>query len=142
MSELFTMAEVCGCNKWNCPICIKAETPYNSSSGWSGSQTSKDRADRNDNDGTTGANQRIVLEQLALSGENGLTWTELAEIVGGWHHGTASGALSVLHKAEKICRLTESRSRCRIYVLPEYVAGRDTEPHGRQKSCPNCGHSL
>jgi hypothetical protein len=46
------------------------------------------------------------------------------------HHGQASGALSVLHKEGRIARLTERRNRCAVYVLPEYVQGRETSPHG------------
>jgi hypothetical protein len=38
--------------------------------------------------------------------------------------------LSDLHKAGRIARLTEERNRCKVYVLPEYVNGRETEPHG------------
>jgi hypothetical protein len=29
-----------------------------------------------------------------------------------------------------LARLTETRGKCRVYVLPEYVNGRPTEPHG------------
>ena len=46
------------------------------------------------------------------------------------HHGRVSGALSVLHKVGKLARLTETRDKCKVYVLPEYVNGRPTEPHG------------
>ncbi len=52
-----------------------------------------------------------------------MTWKEIAQETG-WHHGTASGALSVLHKVGAIARLAETRSRSAVYVLPAHVAGR------------------
>jgi hypothetical protein len=46
------------------------------------------------------------------------------------HHGRVSGALSVLHKVGKLARLHETRDKCKVYVLPEFVNDRQTEPHG------------
>lgn len=60
----------------------------------------------------------------------GATWQEVALAIG-LHHGAASGALSVLHKTGHIARLAETRTRCKVYVLPQYVLDRPTEPHGR-----------
>lgn len=117
----------------------KPVLPYAGTSGWSGSATSKERATRADRDGTTSARQAQTLMALAAAGPDGLTWLELSHAEG-WHHGTASGVLSVLHKEGRIARLSVSRDRCRIYVLPEYVEDRSTESHGRKaKPCPNCG---
>lgn len=117
-----------------------AVRPYAGSSGWSGSSTSKARADEADTSGATSARQGLVLGMLRDSGIWGLTVKELRESTG-WHHGTASGALSVLHLAGHIFRLSESRDRCKVYVLGEFVVGRDVEAHGHKpKSCPNCGH--
>ena len=114
--------------------------PYAGTSGWSGSSTSEHRARQHDRDGTTRERQRTVLGLLALAGGEGLTWKELAEATG-WHHGQASGALSVLHKERLIVRLSETRSRCKVYALEEYVGTRETEKHGRKAHvCPNCGH--
>jgi hypothetical protein len=99
--------------------------PYAGTSGWSGSATSQSRAVNADRDGTTSAHQRQALESLS-----------------GWPHGTASGVLSVLHKEGVIARLSTSRSRCKVYVLPDYVDGRETEQHGRKpRPCSNCGHT-
>jgi hypothetical protein len=70
---------------------------------------------------------------LAQAGNAGLTWRELS-VLSGWHHGTASGVLSVLHKGQRIARLTERRGKCLVYVLPEHVAGRETQ---EQKSNPS-----
>lgn len=106
--------------------------PYNGSSGWCGTDTSRERADRNDSDGTTSHVQTNTLEALIRAGVDGLTWKELSELHG-WHHGTASGALSVLHKAGFISRLAQSRNRCKIYVDVDWVQGRTVEPHGVSK---------
>lgn len=110
------------------------------SSGWSGSVTSKARADHADQSGTTSKRQALVLDTLADRGPVGITWNELATWAE-WHHGTASGALSVLHKDGRIARLSVTRNRCKVYVLPEHVQGREVEAHGRKRHvCANCGH--
>ncbi len=114
--------------------------PYNGTSGWSGTDTSEERAKDNDTSGNTAKTQSFVLNHLVYMGATGGTWKEIAEI-SGWHHGTVSGALSVLHKGGKIARLTERRNRCRVYVHPAYINERDTDSQGRKpKACPNCGH--
>ena len=116
--------------------------PYAGTSGWSGTETSKERAITNDSTGKTARNQRYTLECLYIAGATGLTWKELSETTG-WHHGTSSGVLSVLHKDEQIYRLKESRNRCRVYVYPDYLNGREHDMQGRKpKECPNCGHNL
>lgn len=106
--------------------------PYAGSSGWSGSDTSHERADRDDTGGVTGRRQRQTIGLLHQVGERGLTWKELANILD-VHHGGASGALSVLHRDGRIARLADRRGGSKVYVLPEYVAGRVTERHGRNK---------
>lgn len=116
--------------------------PYNGTSGWSGTDTSEERAKENDTYGKAAQTQAFVYRYLLWHQTNGGTWKEIAD-ASGWHHGTVSGALSVLHKEGKIARLTERRNRCRVYVHPAYVNERDTDSQGRKpKECPNCGHSL
>ena len=102
--------------------------PYGGTSGWSGSDTSEERAIKSDKNGTTGKNQKRTLQLISLSTHNGLTWKELADAMG-WHHGTASGALSVLHKEGLISRLSERRNKCAVYVANEFVNGRETQQH-------------
>ena len=111
------------------------ELPYAGSSGWSGSDTSKERADEADTSGTTSKRQADVLRILGVYGDRGITWFELAKL---WntHHGSASGVLSVLHKTGRICRLTDRRGRSKVYVLPGHVAGRVTEPYRANKAGP------
>jgi DNA-binding MarR family transcriptional regulator len=102
--------------------------PYNGSSGWSGSDTSRERAEQADSDGTTSKRQLATLDHLSQAAYRGLTWRDLSDETG-WHHGASSGVLSVMHKAGVIARLTERRDRCAVYVLPEFVRGRETAQH-------------
>jgi len=102
--------------------------PYRGTSGWSGSDTSEDRARRADQDGTTGRRQRQTLMLLNFAGYAGLTWKELSDLTGA-HHGSASGALSVLHKAGLIARLKARRNRCAVYVGLDHVDDRDLAPY-------------
>lgn len=99
-------------------------------SGYAGSETSEARAHRDDADGTTGRRQQQTIVALANSGATGLTWRELADRMG-WHHGQASGVLSVLHKAGRAARLREVRNRCKVYVLPTFIDNRRSEPYAR-----------
>lgn len=116
--------------------------PYARTSGWSGTTTSKQRATTADHNGTTKQRQTTTTQLLNQAGPNGLTWQELSTLTG-WHHGTSSGQLSVLHKTGIINRLTQTRNRCKIYVHPQHTNGRPTEPHGRkQPTCPHCGNTL
>lgn len=125
---------------WDQPTLEAPVTPYAGTSGWSGSSTSEARARTADTDGTTRDRQATVLGILSLAGYDGATWKDIAGMTG-WHHGTASGALSVLHKEGMIVRLSELKDRCKIYVLPDYTGGRETERHGRKPhACSNCGH--
>ncbi len=124
----------------------KPALPYAGSSGWSGSDTSRDRAARNDSDGTTAGSQAQTLELLLQARRDGLTWQELA-FATGLHHGGASGVLSVLHKTDQIQRLTAVRNRCKVYVHPLFLDERETEIHSSAKppvtiQCPHCGEGF
>lgn len=118
----------------------QAFLPYAGTSGWSGSDTSKERAIRADKDGTSGRNQFTAFNLLEDKGAEGMTWKELSEKTG-WHHGTASGVLSVLDTAKQIVRLKERRNRCAVYVTYDFINERVIAER-RNKSCPNCGHDL
>ena len=114
--------------------------PYAGTSGWSGTDTSEERAVFADTHGVTKRVQEYIMNLLITRGEEGATWREISNLTL-WHHGTTSGALSVLHKEGRIDRLTERRNRCRVYVHPRYINGRNTDSQGRKpKACPNCGH--
>lgn len=110
------------------------ELPYAGTSGWSGSDTSRDRALREDATGVTSARQAYVVNFVRLAGRHGVTSKELRER-SGWHHGQASGALSVLHKAGRLARLHSAearRDRCAVYITPDHTNGRQTVAQGRQ----------
>ena len=118
----------------------KPITPYAGTSGWSGSETSKDRAINEDLDGTTLDRQQLVILNLMKAEERGLTWHEVADL-NNWHHGQASGVLSVLHKEGIITRLKERRNKSAVYVLPDYINGREASER-KVKTCKSCGATL
>lgn len=117
------------------------ELPYNGTSGHSGTDTSRERALNADRSGKTALRQAQALNLLAQRKLFGMTWKELSEITG-LHHGTASGVLSVLHKAGRIARLKETRKGCKVYVDVACIQGRVVERQGRKKNCPHCGGDL
>jgi len=85
--------------------------------------------------------QAQALNLLGQRQVTGITWKEFSEITG-LHHGTASGVLSVLHKAGRIARLKETRKGCKVYVDLRCINGRVIEIQGRKKCCPHCGGNL
>lgn len=115
--------------------------PYAGTSGWSGSDTSAERAARDDSSGVTSKRQRAAMALLGQAGERGVTWGELARVLD-THHGAASGVLSVLHRDGRVVRLQDRRGGSKIYVLPTYVASRATEPHGNNKRARAQGQAL
>ena len=119
-----------------------AYVPYNGTAGWSGTETSKDRALYNLRTGKEYNNQQKALALLKEARANGLTWKELSEHTG-MHHGTASGVLSVLHKSYAIIRSHRVRNGCKIYYSIEYSDAVTHEVYKKkQKLCPNCGHDI
>jgi DNA-binding MarR family transcriptional regulator len=85
-----------------------------------------------DGSGATSLNQSQTLNHVRAQGERGLTWFELAEIMN-WHHGTASGQLSVLDKVGLLRRLKEKRGRSSVYVVAQYVNGRELAKRTQRK---------
>ena len=120
-----------------------AYVPYNGTAGWSGTDTSQQRALDNIHSGRELNNQQSALVYLKQAGELGLTWKELA-IATGWHHGTASGVLSVLHQSGAVIRLYSARNRCKIYVHQNYKDAYNTYEtyKKKEKLCPHCGHDV
>jgi hypothetical protein len=95
--------------------------------GWSGSDTSHERAVRERDDGTISERQRRTVDLIARQYGHGMTWKELSDATG-WHHGQSSGVLSNLHQEGIIDRLTIRRHGCLVYVNPRYVEGRPMSP--------------
>jgi DNA-binding MarR family transcriptional regulator len=110
--------------------------PFNGTSGWAGSKASKDRQMFLDETGKTGERQQLVLAELQDAGRHGATWKDIALALE-LHHGQASGVLSVLHRAGLIARLEQRRNKCSIYVLPEFVAGRETADSSKTRASIN-----
>ena len=120
----------------------QAYVPYNGTAGWSGTDTSEQRALDNLYSGRELNNQQIALAYLKSKGTDGVTWKELA-IETGWHHGTSSGVLSVLHQSGAIVRTIKTRNRCKVYVHQNFKDQVMYEEYKRrQKLCPHCGHDI
>lgn len=116
--------------------------PYNGTAGWSGTDTSMQRAIDNISSGREENNQQKALHLLKHMGKLGLTWKELATETG-WHHGTASGVLSVLHMSGAIVRTYTIRNRCKVYVHQNFKDEVKVEPYKkREKFCPHCGNDI
>jgi len=101
--------------------------------GHAGSETSRDRATSERDSGKTGERGRTVLHLLGQQGSYGMTVAELRGYTD-WHHGQASSALTNLHLSNQIDRPTETRDRCKVYVLPQHVNARPVEAPGRTKA--------
>ena len=116
--------------------------PYNGTAGWSGTDTSKARAIDNVKSGREKNHQILALKHLKLAGISGVTWKELANSQG-WHHGTASGVLSILHQSGAIVRAIKARNGCKIYIHQDY---KDQVIHEvykkKEKLCPHCGNDI
>ena len=119
-----------------------AYVPYNGTAGWSGTDTSEQRALDNLHSGRELNNQQKALKFLKMRGIEGCTWKELSTATE-WHHGTASGVLSVLHQSGATVRTVLTRNRCKIYVHQNY---KDQVMHEvykkREKFCPHCGNDI
>lgn len=116
--------------------------PYKGTAGWSGTDTSQARAIDNIASGREENHQVLALKYLKSQGVNGATWKELA-VVTGWHHGTTSGVLSVLHQSGAIVRAIKARNRCKIYVHQDYKNSIMHEVYKkREKLCPHCGNDI
>lgn len=104
-----------------------AALTYNGTEGYSGSEASRMRAEGEARDGTVLRRQQDVMHWVQAAGVSGVTWRDLGEVTG-LHHGQITGALSNLHRAGKIARLTQRRGRCSVYVAHEYVGDRRIAP--------------
>lgn len=76
-------------------------------------------------EGVASKRQRYLLILAQRAAERGITVADVRDT--SLHHGRVSGALSALHKAGRLARLTETRDKCHVYVLPYYVKGRETQ---------------
>ena len=112
-------------------------TPYAGTGGWSGSETSRDRAIREANSGELSKRQHDALTVLA-NFPDGLVWSDLAGILN-LHHGQISSVLSNLHHAGVIFQTLTPRNRCLPYVHGKFRdrhADRRDEPIKRAQAIP------
>lgn len=98
---------------------------YAGTTGHSGTDTSRAQADDLPKHGRA---QAWVLRSAANLGAQGVTIVDLRSWFSEMHHGTLSSALTNLHRDGRLARLVDKRDRCHIYVLPEHVGDRPTEP--------------
>jgi len=97
-------------------------------SGWAGSETSRERQEREDSAGITGKRQAEVYGLLATHTTAGMTVKEVEDALS-LGHGPASSALTHLHRAERVVRLQERRMNQQVYVLRGYAEGRPESPY-------------
>ncbi len=102
--------------------------PNGHGSGHAGNDTSRERMEHNDATGITSLVQRAAYAQLGALKSEGMTVAEFEDLTG-IGHGQVSSAFSHLHRAGKIKRIKMRRKRHEIYVLPEWVNGREESPY-------------
>lgn len=95
--------------------------------GWSGSSTSREASTHPRVAPTQDRVHNVVIDAAEL----GTTQSEASALLN-LGHGTVSGALTRLHRAGKITRLTERRNKQQVYILPEHVNGRQKAPYRPQ----------
>jgi len=130
------------CKKYACPSCpggdcdhachgvsgqetlFEPARPYTQdaqpSAGWSGTDTSKAA------EPVRARSQRAVLSYVTLRGVYGATVKEARDHTQ-LHHGVTSSALTTLHKAGRLARLLDRREKCRVYVTPDNLNGREAD---------------
>lgn len=97
-----------------------------------GTPPSADAAREHERSGIKSKKQRLFAILIGQAKERGLTVGELREAKNfRYHHGSSSGLLSTMHSRGILVALTERRGGQTVYVLPEYVNGRETRPYGR-----------
>jgi hypothetical protein len=83
------------------------------------SDTSKARAQREDELGVTSERRKQIRQLLVHQYTYGATWSELADETG-LHHGQVSSVLTRLHEAGHIFQLRETRNNCHPYVHSDF----------------------
>jgi ribosomal protein S25 len=102
--------------------------PGGNGSGHAGNTTSRERQLREDASGLTQSRQAKALEAVELAAAHGITVAEVEDLLG-IGHGQASSALSHLHRAGRIKRITARRNKQEIYVTEEHRGGREESPY-------------
>lgn len=84
------------------------------------------------------SNKERVFRSLSGRHGSGMTAREVSSALG-LHHGSASSALSTLHKEGRVSRLKEKRNGYTLYVTVGFEQGRETKPYQKQKG-DSSGH--
>jgi hypothetical protein len=97
-------------------------------SGDAGNATSAARRLIEDKTGLTGKRQKAVFALVTSAGPAGRTVGEVENALG-LGHGPASSALTHLHRAGHIQRITDQRMKQEVYVHPDFRDGRTESPY-------------
>lgn len=115
----------------------KVTTRYRGGTGHSQEGASRERQERENEEGISKARQTLVIGHLKVAGPLGLTIRELCDKTG-WHHGQSSNALSILDTITKptrepmdVVRIDEKRGKQSVYVLEMFRQGRPIARHRR-----------
>lgn len=109
-------------------------SPYDSTEGFSGTDTSRERAERRQRDGSASATVRLIRDHLHRFGPHGATSWEIEDAYSKGH-GEISGALTNMHKRGEVARTKrrrgpKGRRTQKVYVLPESILPDDIlEPY-------------
>lgn len=106
--------------------------PYNGTEGYSGGDSSRERAEREAASGEATERQKQIIEILRERRSAGATYREVGDELGEGH-GSVSGSLSTMQQEGHITRLKQRRHRCEIYILEEFVNGREIAPYKPNK---------
>lgn len=123
--------------------------PYAGTSGWTSTDTSRDRALHADSTGLTRDRHIKTMALLEAADAYGRTCYEVEDQQGrvpAWHHGVVSGAFTRGRRIGDICMLKEMRGRGRgkkahVHVHRDYVNGREVIPY-RHQSLKKALHEL
>lgn len=104
--------------------------PYAGTSGFArNSDTSREAAEALDSSGATTRWRHKALGLLAEVREEGITGRELSDYFD-IDYTRGGPVLSRLHLEGAVCRLKDRRGKGELYVLPQYVNGRDLSERG------------
>src|SRR5690606_19903550 len=107
---------------------LPAALPYAGTSGWSGSDASREATEERDRSGRTGEVQSAVWQWTWGRGQWRAPVLAWREPFPQWPHGRICSALTCLHKSGRLLRLTQKRDRASICVAPAWQMGRATVP--------------
>lgn len=83
------------------------------------SDTSRERATREDRTGVFKARRENILKLIEEAGTTGLTWKDAADLTG-LHHGQISSVLTRLHENGDVFQLKVTRYGCHPYLLAAF----------------------